>query len=122
VKTFNVVAMDRPLVYNTKAKAAIEVDFERKIEVANPEAKIFALEEEAARVATGAQPMPLTLRVNLGDCIKVNLKQPWSRPPALPPQGIQTARLRLHGMWRARRALDSGLPGVRDGDARRGAR
>ena len=74
VKTFNVVAMDRPLVFNTKAKGAIEVDFERKIEVANPEAKIFALEEEAARVATGAQPMPLTLRVNLGDCIKVNLK------------------------------------------------
>ncbi|TAL09237.1 MAG: hypothetical protein EPO02_10750 [Nitrospirae bacterium] len=74
VKTFNVVALDRPLVFNTKAKGAIEVDFERKIEVANSEAKIFALEEEAARVATGAQPMPLTLRVNLGDCIKVNLK------------------------------------------------
>ena len=74
VRTFNVVAMDRPLVFNTKAKGAIEVDFERKIEVANPEAKIFALEEEAARVATGMQPSPLTLRVNLGDCVKVNLK------------------------------------------------
>ncbi len=74
VKTFNVVAMDRPLVFNTKAKGAIEVDFERKIEVANPQAKIFALEEEATKVATGVQPSPLTLRVNLGDCIKVNLK------------------------------------------------
>jgi len=74
VKTFNVVAMDRTLVFNTKAKAAIEVDFERKIEVGNPEGKIFALEGEAARVATGQQPHPLTLRVNLGDCIKVNLK------------------------------------------------
>ncbi len=74
VKTFNVVAMDRPLVYNTKAKAAIEVDFERKIEVANQDGKIFALEEEASRVATGLQPSPLTLRVNLGDCVKVNLK------------------------------------------------
>jgi len=74
VKTFNVVALDRPLVFNTKAKAAIEVDFERKIEVANTEGKIFALEGDAEKVATGAQPMPLTLRVNLGDCIKVNLK------------------------------------------------
>src|SRR6266568_1109829 len=74
VKTFNVVALDRPLNFNPKSKGAIEVDFERKIEVANPEGKIFVLEEEATRVATGLQPNPLTLRVNLGDCIKVNLK------------------------------------------------
>jgi hypothetical protein len=32
------------------------------------------LEEEAAKAAEGAQPMPLTLRANIGDCVKVNLK------------------------------------------------
>jgi hypothetical protein len=75
VKTFNVVAMDYPsMTFNPKAPEAIEVDFERKIQVANPDAKIYALEEEAAKVAQGAMPMPLTLRANVGDCIKVNLK------------------------------------------------
>ena len=74
VKTFNVVAMDRPLKLNPKAPEAIEVDFERKIELTVPEGKIFALEEEVTRVAAAVMPNPLTLRVNLGDCIKVNLK------------------------------------------------
>jgi manganese oxidase len=75
VKTFNVVAMDYPsMKFNSKAPEAIEVDFERKIQIANPEAKIYMLEDEAAKVAEGAQPMPLTLRANVGDCIKVNLK------------------------------------------------
>ncbi|MGH7259245.1 MAG: hypothetical protein ACREI9_01010 [Nitrospiraceae bacterium] len=75
VKTFNVVAMDYPsMKFNSKAPDTIEVDFERKIQITNPDAKIYALEEEASKVATGAQPMPLTLRVNTGDCIKVTLK------------------------------------------------
>ena len=52
----------------------IEVDFERKIELTVPEGKIFALEEEATTVAGNVMPNPLTLRANLGDCIKVNLK------------------------------------------------
>jgi manganese oxidase len=73
-KAFNVVAMDHPsMTFNPKASEAIEVDFERKIQVANPQAKIYALEEDAAKVAGGLQPMPLTLRVNVGDCIKVKL-------------------------------------------------
>jgi hypothetical protein len=75
VKTFNVVALDHPsMKFNPKAPEAIEVDFERKIQITNPDAKIYALEEEASKVATGLQPMPLTLHVNSGDCIKVNLK------------------------------------------------
>jgi hypothetical protein len=49
------------------------VDFERKIEVANPDAKLFVLEDEVSKVAGDYQPMPLTLRVNVGDCVKVNL-------------------------------------------------
>ncbi len=74
VKTFNVVALDRPLKLNPKAPDAIEVDFERKIEMTVPEGKIFALEEEVTKVASEVMPHPLTLRVNVGDCIKVNLK------------------------------------------------
>ena len=52
--------------FNAKAPETIEVDFERKILMTNPEAKIYALEEDTAKVAGGAQPMPLTLRVNIG--------------------------------------------------------
>ncbi len=75
VKTFNVVALDYPsMKFNPKAPEAIGGSFQRRIQVANPEAKIYALEEDAAKVAEGLQPMPLTLRANVGDCIKVNLK------------------------------------------------
>jgi manganese oxidase len=75
VKSFNVAALDYPgMKFNAKAPESIEVDFERKIQISNPEAKIYALEEDAAKVASGAHPMPLTLRVNVGDCVKVSLK------------------------------------------------
>jgi hypothetical protein len=75
VKSFNVLAADRALKYNAKAPDVIEVDFDRKLQVANPQGKIYMLEGEKAKVATGAaQPMPLTLHVNVGDCIKVTLK------------------------------------------------
>ena len=82
VKTFNVVAMDRPLKLNPKAPDAIEVDFERKIEMTVPEGKIFALEEDATRVAGNVMPHPLTLRVNVGDCVKVNLKNKMAKSKA----------------------------------------
>jgi FtsP/CotA-like multicopper oxidase with cupredoxin domain len=74
VKNFNVVALDRPMKLNPKAPDVIEVDFERTIEMTMPEGKIFALEEEATTVAGNVMPNPLTLRANLGDCIKVELK------------------------------------------------
>ena len=74
VKTFNTVAMDYPAMkFNPKAPDAVEVDFERKIQVANPEAKIYALEDDIAKVSGGLHPMPLTLRANVGDCLKVKL-------------------------------------------------
>jgi hypothetical protein len=74
VKAFNAVAMDYPAMkFNPKAPDAVEVDFERKIQVANPEAKIYALEDDAAKVAGGLHPMPLTLRANVGDCLKIKL-------------------------------------------------
>ncbi|MBI3995863.1 MAG: hypothetical protein HY349_07795 [Nitrospirae bacterium] len=75
VKTFNVIAADRALKFNPNAPDLIEVDFDRKLQVANPMGKIYMLEGEKSKVAEGgAQPMPLTLHVNVGDCIKVNLK------------------------------------------------
>lgn len=74
VKIFNVVAIDFPsMKFNPKAPDVIEVDFERNIQVGNPSARIFMLEEEVSSVATGAHPMPLTLRANVGDCLKINL-------------------------------------------------
>ena len=74
VKNFNVVSLDRPMKLHPKAPDVIEVDFERKIEMTMPEGKIYALEEEATTVADNIMPNPLTLRANLGDCIKVTLK------------------------------------------------
>ena len=74
VKSFNVVAMDHPgMSFNSNAPEAIEVDFERKIELRNPEAKIYVLEDEVKKVSGDAQPMPLTIRANVGDCLKVKL-------------------------------------------------
>ncbi|HET6371287.1 MAG TPA: hypothetical protein VFG95_08820, partial [Nitrospiria bacterium] len=74
VKKFDVVAVDRALKFNAKAPDVIDVDFDRKLQVANPTGKIFMLEGEKSKVATGVEPMPLTLHVNVGDCIKINLK------------------------------------------------
>ena len=74
VKEFNVVAIDFPSMnFNPNVEEAIEVDFERKIEVQNPDAKIYVLEDEVSKVSGEYQPMPLTLRANVGDCLKVNL-------------------------------------------------
>jgi hypothetical protein len=75
VKAFNVVAMDFPgMSFNPNAPESIEVDFERTIDLRNPNAKIYVLEEEVTKVAGDFHPMPLTIRANVGDCIKVNLK------------------------------------------------
>lgn len=74
VKTFNVVALDYPTMnFNPRAPETIEVDFGRTLQLRNPKAKIYALEEEEAALATGLQPMPLTLRANVGDCITIRL-------------------------------------------------
>jgi hypothetical protein len=83
VKRFNVVAMDKALNFNSRAGETIEVDFDRKELVSNPRGKIFVLDEDKTKVASGnLQPMPLTLHVNVGDCIKVNLKNELSEGQA----------------------------------------
>jgi FtsP/CotA-like multicopper oxidase with cupredoxin domain len=75
VKSYNVISTDRALKFNSRAPDTIEVDFERKLLVSNPKGKIYMLEGEKSKVATdGYQPMPLTLHVNVGDCIKIHLK------------------------------------------------
>jgi manganese oxidase len=75
MKRFNVVAIDRALKFNPHTEDVIEVDFERKLLLANPKGKIYMLEGEKSKVAAdGFQPMPLTLHVNVGDCIQVKLK------------------------------------------------
>ena len=74
VKEFSVVAIDRPLKFNPNTEDVIEVDFERKLLLANPNGKIFALESEVKKVADGdVRPHPLTLHVNVGDCVKIKL-------------------------------------------------
>jgi hypothetical protein len=51
------------------------VDFDRKIQLRNPEGKIYALENEVQKISSGSlRPHPLVLRVNVGDCMKVTLK------------------------------------------------
>ncbi|MFQ5780979.1 MAG: multicopper oxidase domain-containing protein, partial [Nitrospiria bacterium] len=74
VKMFNVVATDHALKYNAKAPDVIEVDFDRKLQIANPSGKVFMLEGDLKKVAAGEQPHPLTLHVNSGDCIKIKLR------------------------------------------------
>ncbi|MBT6586145.1 MAG: multicopper oxidase domain-containing protein, partial [Gammaproteobacteria bacterium] len=73
VKSFSVVAINKALKFNPATEDQIEVDFERKLILANAEGKIFALEGEAKQAATGHMPHPLTLRANIGDCVKVKL-------------------------------------------------
>jgi FtsP/CotA-like multicopper oxidase with cupredoxin domain len=75
VKEFNASAIDQKLIFNPRAEGeTIEVDFGRTLTIANPSGKIFLLDDDKVRVAGGVQPMPLTLHVNVGDCVKVHLK------------------------------------------------
>jgi hypothetical protein len=74
VKSFSVVAINKALKFNPATEDQIEVDFERKLILSNAEGKIFALEGEAKQAASdGRMPHPLTLRANIGDCVKVKL-------------------------------------------------
>ncbi len=76
MKSFDVLAVSKALVFNARSESGeVEVDFGRKVQLANAGGKVFILEGEKEKVASSEfQPMPLTLHVNVGDCIKVNLK------------------------------------------------
>ncbi|CCQ91340.1 conserved exported hypothetical protein, putative Multicopper oxidase [Nitrospina gracilis 3/211] len=74
VKQFNVVAVNKELKFNPNADDYLEVDFERKLLLANPEGKVFMLEDEVSKASDDdVMPHPLTLRVNIGDCVKIKL-------------------------------------------------
>jgi len=74
VKNFSVVAIDKALKFNPNTEDEIEVDFERKLILGNPNGRIFALENEVAKAADdGHMPHPLTLRANVGDCVQIKL-------------------------------------------------
>ena len=81
---FSVVAVNTNLKYNPNTEDEIEVDFERKLILANADAKIFVLEDEVAKAAAkGHSPHPLTLRANIGECVKNQTDQPLEKRQCL---------------------------------------
>jgi len=83
VKTFNVAAIDKAIRYNKGTPGVMEVDMERKMVLGNETGKMYVLEGEKTKVASGSiEPSPLTLHVNVGDCIKVNLKNEMAKDRA----------------------------------------
>jgi len=82
-KHFNVVAMDYEMRLHTKAEEVITVDFDRKLRTVHPEGKVYVLEGEAQQVAAGSlRPHPLVLRVSVGDCLTVTLKNQMKKEKA----------------------------------------
>jgi manganese oxidase len=83
VKSFNVLAVDQTLRYNDGAPGVMEVDMERKMVLENTEGKMYVLEGDLTRVKAGElKPSPLTLHVNVGDCVKINLKNQMAKERA----------------------------------------
>lgn len=74
VKRFSVSAVPKALSLNAQAGEAIDVDFERKLLLSNPTGRIFVLEGQTATVASEPAPSPLVLHVNVGDCLKITLR------------------------------------------------
>jgi uncharacterized cupredoxin-like copper-binding protein len=74
VKNFAVSAVDYATRFNKSTPDIVEVDLGRHLQLENHKGKIYVLDDEVAKVKGGMlQPHPLTLRVNVGDCIKVKL-------------------------------------------------
>ncbi|MGB3942313.1 MAG: multicopper oxidase domain-containing protein [Candidatus Manganitrophaceae bacterium] len=74
VKNFSVSAIDYAMKFNKGVPEAMEVDLGRKLSLGNGNGKVYVLDDEVTKVKGGMlQPNPLTLRVNVGDCIKIKL-------------------------------------------------
>ena len=83
MKSFNVLAVDQTLRYNEGTPGVMEVDMERKLVLENTQGKMYVLEGDRNRVKAGElKPSPLTLHVNVGDCVKVNLKNEMAKERA----------------------------------------
>lgn len=74
VKNFSVSAIDYAMRFNKGMPETIEVDLGRFASLSNTHGKVYVLDGEVAPVAGGMLvPHPLTLRANVGDCLKVKL-------------------------------------------------
>lgn len=74
LKEFSVSAVDYPLRHNAKAPETYEISLGRRIVNSNPDGKVYILDRDLQSVKRGTlRPHPLTLRVNVGDCIKITL-------------------------------------------------
>ncbi|MAG94464.1 MAG: hypothetical protein CMJ48_12040 [Planctomycetaceae bacterium] len=75
VKEFNVSAIDFAIDLNPLAPDVIDVEgTNRNIIAANPDGKVFVLDEEVDSVKAGKKAVhPLCLRANVGEVIKINL-------------------------------------------------
>ncbi|MCP9464584.1 MAG: multicopper oxidase domain-containing protein [Nitrospira sp.] len=83
VKSFNVVAIDQPIRYHDGAPGVMEVDLERKMVFGNELGKMYVLEGDRGKVKAGElKPSPLTLHVNVGDCVKIHLKNEMAKDRA----------------------------------------
>jgi len=83
VKSFNVSAIDHAIRYHDAAPETMEVDLERKMIFENKQGKMYVLDEDRAKVKSGElKASPLTLHVNVGDCVKINLKNEMAKERA----------------------------------------
>ncbi len=83
VKSFNVSAIDHVIRYHDAAPETMEVDLERKMIFENKQGKMYVLDEDRAKVKSGElKASPLTLHVNVGDCVKINLKNEMAKERA----------------------------------------
>ncbi len=74
VKNFSVSAIDYAMKFNKGVPEVMEVDLGRRLSLGNENGKVYVLDDEVTKVKGGMlQPNPLTLRVNVGDCIKIKL-------------------------------------------------
>ncbi len=76
LKKFDVAAIDFKLDYHPKAPDHVVAPSgtNRNLILSNPNGKIFTLKSQVKAVKAGKiKPHPLTLHVNIGDCIKVTL-------------------------------------------------
>ncbi|MEO5656627.1 MAG: multicopper oxidase domain-containing protein [Nitrospiria bacterium] len=83
VKNFSVSAIDYVMKYNKTMPETMEVDLGRSLKLGNQTGKVYVLDGEITAVKGGMlQPHPLTLRVNVGDCIKIKLTNKMAKERA----------------------------------------
>ncbi len=76
VKEYNIVVLPTDIVYNDDGDH-------------DPEGLIYVLEEDAEAVRNGdLNPEPLFIRANVGDCVKVNVKNETDRPVSVHPHFV----------------------------------